>query len=66
MGNEAEGLRKLYLGEFNDMMTEGRPDGSKIITLTSRKDPEVYRFRVRGLYGSDEELLDIDTGEPLR
>jgi hypothetical protein len=59
------GLEKLKAGDFNAMNQEGQPDGSVIITLSSRKYPEVYHFRVRDLYGPNEEELDVDTGEPL-
>lgn len=60
-----EGLKKLKEGDFNYMDQEPQPDGSIIITLSSRHYPEVYRFRVRDLYGENEQLLDIETGEPI-
>ena len=60
-----DGLKKLKEGDFNDMSQMHQPDGSVIITLSSRKYPEVYRFRVRDLYGPNEEVLDVDTGEPI-
>lgn len=60
-----EGLKKLKEGNFNHMRQEQKPDGSVIITLTSRKWEGVERFRVRDLYGPDEQLLDLDTGAPL-
>jgi len=41
------------------MSQEPQPDGSIIVTLSSRKYPEVYRFRVKDLYGPNEEVLDI-------
>ena len=59
------GLERLKVGDFNAMRQEGQPDGSVIITLSSRKYPEVYRFRVRDLYGPNEEELDVVTGEPI-
>jgi len=60
-----EGLKKLKSGDFNNMAQESLPDGSVIITLTSRKYKKVYRFRVRDLYGKNEEVLDVATGEPI-
>jgi hypothetical protein len=59
------GLEKLHSGDFNDMMQERQPDGSVIITLSSRNYPEVYKFRVRNLYQPNEEELDATTGEPI-
>ena len=59
-----EGLEKLKTGDFNSMVQEHLPDGSVIITLSSRKYPEVHRFRVRDLYGPNEEVVDVDTGRP--
>lgn len=52
-----EGLRKLYTGDFNQMMQEEEPDGSIIITLTDDNDTKSYRFRVRNLYEEDEEVM---------
>jgi len=60
-----EGLKKLYSGDFNDMEVENLSDGSVIITLTSRKWEGVERFRVKDLYGLNEEVLDVDTGAPI-
>lgn len=60
-----EGLKKLKEGDFNNMSQEQLPDGSVVITLTSRKWEGQERFRVRNLYGENECLLDIETGEPL-
>lgn len=51
------GLEKLKTGDFNDMSQEAQPDGSVIVTLSSRKYPEVYRFKVRDLYGKHEEII---------
>ena len=62
-----EGLEKLKLGDFNDMSQEQQPDGSVLVTLTKRGDPHVYRFRVKDLYGENEEVLEhqvIPTGPP--
>lgn len=60
-----KGLQKLYNGDFNRMSEEDLPDGSVIITLTSRKWKGVERFRVRDLYKPTEQELDIETGKPL-
>lgn len=61
-----EGLRKLKESNFNSVSWEWQPDGSVIITLTSRKWEGVERFRVRDLYGPNEEVVDVDTGKPIR
>ena len=53
-----KGIEKLKTGDFNDMMQERQPDGSVWVTLSSRSYPEVYRFRVRDLYGENEEVLE--------
>ena len=53
-----EGLRKLYSGDFNTMRQEWQPDGSVIITLSKRGEDKSYRFRVKDLYGENEEVLE--------
>ena len=61
------GLLKLYSGDFNDMAQEKQPDGSVVITLSKRGEKVAYRFRVRDLYGPDEEVLEhnvIPIGPP--
>lgn len=60
-----KGLRRLKEGDFNSMGQEWLPDGSVIVVLTSRKWEGVEHFRVRNLYQEGEELLDVDTGEPI-
>lgn len=60
-----EGRRKLKSGDFNVMEQEILPDGSVLITLSSRKYKRVYVFRVRNLYQRNEEVLDVATGEPI-
>lgn len=60
-----KGREKLKIGDFNSMSQEFQPDGSVIITLTSRKWSGKERFRVKNLYKEDEEELDIETGRPL-
>ncbi len=51
------GRDKLQQGDFNHMSQETKPDGSVIVTLTSRKYPEVYTLQVWDLYGPEEEVL---------
>ena len=61
------GHTKLYSGDFNTMAQQCQPDGSVIITLSKRGEKVTYRFRVRDLYGPQEELLEhqvIPTGPP--
>lgn len=53
-----EGLNKLYSGDFNTMDQEWQPDGSVIITLSKVGEGKTYRFRVKDLYGKDEEVLE--------
>jgi hypothetical protein len=59
-----EGLDKLYTGDFNIMRQRPQPDGSVIVTLSSSKYPEVYRFRVKDLYGEHEEVLEHEIITP--
>ena len=58
-----EGLTKLKLGDFNNMSQEEQPDGSVIITLSKRGEGKVYRFRVKDLYGENEEILSEEVKE---
>ena len=61
------GLTKLYAGDFNDMIQAWQPDGSVIITLSKRGEDKLYRFKVKDLYGPDEEVVEseeIDTRIP--
>lgn len=55
----------LKAGAFNTMQQERQPDGSVKITLIDDKTDEVYRLRVKDLYGPDEEEVDYATGEPI-
>ena len=57
-------LEVLKKGDFNDMSQERQPDGSVIINLHRRKGKKHYRFRVRDLYGPNEEEVDVNTGAP--
>jgi hypothetical protein len=58
-----EGLRRLKTGDFNSLSGEKHPDGSEVITLSSEKYPDIYRFTVRNLYQENEEVLDNATGK---
>jgi len=58
MSKMEKGLVKLYTGDFNDMSQEIQPDGSVIITLSKRGEKASYRFRVKDLYGENEEVLE--------
>lgn len=55
-----EGLHKLYAGDFNTLNQEWQDDGSVIITLTKRSENKIYRFRVKDLYGENEEVLEYE------
>ena len=62
-----EGLRRLYRGDFNYMSQERQPDGSVIITLAKEGEAQIYRFKVKNLYGENEEVLKhevIETKSP--
>ena len=58
-------IDKYKQGDFNDAHWECLADGSAIITLSKRGEGNVYKFRVKSLYHSDEEELDVVTGEPI-
>lgn len=58
-----EGLKKLKGGDFNNMSQKPLPDGSVVITLSKRGEGKVYRFKVRDLYGPDEEVLEHEVIE---
>jgi len=53
-----EGLRKLYLGDFNNYNMDILDDGSVIITLAKDGENKLYRFRVKDLYGPNEKVLE--------
>jgi len=55
-----EGLDKLRSGDFNTMKQEDVPDGSVWVTLIKRGASKVYHFRVRDLYGENEEVLEYE------
>jgi len=61
-----EGLRKLYEGDFNGMKQEQQPDGSVVITLGKSGEGKKYRFRVKDLYGKNEEVLEHEIIEVIK
>ncbi|MBA7571009.1 hypothetical protein ES708_12765 [subsurface metagenome] len=58
-------LQRLKEGKFNDMSQVRQPDGSVIVTLVDNKKGRTYKFRVRDLYGPNEEVLNVATGKPI-
>ena len=50
-------LERLKTGDFNHMSQEWQPDGSVLVTLSKRGEGKIYEFRVKDLYGVDEEVL---------
>lgn len=57
------GIEKLKTGDFNNMSQEGQGDGSVIITLSKRGEGKVYKFKVKDLYGPNEEVLEEEIKE---
>lgn len=57
-------LERLHKGDFNDMEQGWQADGSVIIHLHRRKGKKHDKFRVRDLYGPNEEEVDVNTGAP--
>ncbi|GAI38280.1 unnamed protein product [marine sediment metagenome] len=53
-----EGIRKYYLGEWNTCAGKDCDDGSQQIILSSVKSDKIYRFRVKDLYGENEQVLE--------
>jgi len=58
-----EGLRRLYSGDFNQMITTVHADGTRVIELSSVGEGNVYKFRVKDLYGEHEEVLEHEVIE---
>lgn len=52
------GIEKLKSGDFNDMSQEWLDDNTVLITLSKRGEGKVYRFKVKDLYGENEEVLE--------
>jgi len=62
-----KGHKKLYSGDFNTMSQEWQPDGSVIITLAKEGENVSYKFKVKNLYGENEEVTEhqiIPTSPP--
>ena len=57
------GIEKLKLGDFNTRDDELQSDGSILITLSKRGEGKIYRFRVKDLYGENEEVLEEEIKE---
>ena len=57
------GRDKLKLGDFNHMSQEKQDDGSILVVLSSRKYPEIYRFKVRNLYQINEKVISNEVFE---
>ena len=58
------GLEKLYLGDFNYMSQTHDLEGNTIITLSKDGEDKTYRFKVKDLYGEQEELLEHEEIKP--
>ena len=52
------GIEKLKSGDFNSISQEENSDGSLSITLSKRGEGKTYKFKVKDLYGPDEEVLE--------
>ncbi|MBA7592819.1 hypothetical protein ES708_35013 [subsurface metagenome] len=52
-------------GDFNRVFTEILPDGSQLIALKKRGRKKVHKCRVKNLYQSNEEELNIESGKPI-
>ena len=48
---------RLVRGDFNHMSQAVQPDGSRLVMLTKRGDPHVYRMYVLNLYQPNEQVL---------
>jgi hypothetical protein len=51
-----DGITKLKTGDFNDLDQVEQPDGSLVIRLMKRGDPDVYTIGVRDLYKPSEAV----------
>ena len=52
------GIDKLKSGDFNSINQDWQSDGTVIITLRKRSESKRYKFRVKDLYGANEEVLE--------
>lgn len=57
------GIGKLKAGDFNNRIDEVQADGFIIISLSKRGEGKSYRFKVRDLYGPNEEVLEEEVIE---
>lgn len=57
-------LQRLKDGDHNAVNQDHHPDGTVTITLSRHGEPEPARFRVRDLYGPNEETVDEEYQEP--
>jgi len=53
-----EALVKLYSGDYNRLMLHTEDDGTVTVKLTRRGEGKTYCFRVKDLYGENEEVLE--------
>lgn len=51
------GIEKLKTGDFNHMRQTDRVDDEVTVTLSKRGEGKIYRFRVKDLYGENEEVV---------
>jgi len=58
-------LERYHRGDFNDINQKWLPDGSVILTLHKRGQKTYHKIRVKNLYQPNEEVVRIDTGEPI-
>lgn len=58
-------LESLKQGDFLYMAQEHKPDGSVVITLLKHNDNKPTRFRIKDLYGPNEQEVDVATGKPI-
>lgn len=60
---QCNGLDKYKKGDFNSARQQSNADGTVTLTLTSRKYPTVYKFQVKDLYKSSEQVTKILSGD---
>ena len=51
------GIEKLKAGDFNSMSQTDRVGDEVTVTLSKRGEGKVYLFRVKDLYGENEEVI---------
>lgn len=57
------GIKKLKTGDFNTISYAMQGDNSIIITLVKRGEGKVYKFKVKDLYGENEEVISEEVIE---